>query len=66
MSLSEIATMQGASPDGEFADCGGYALGFTDDYTTLECQVNYGEMPFEEDEPGESFKQTVQITLVEV
>lgn len=65
-SLSELEALQYAAPDGEFASCGGFALGITDEYSTKECQVIYGDAPFEEDEPGVSFKQTIQITLIEV
>lgn len=65
LDTGDIAGLIYAAPDGSFQDCGGAALGFDDDYSTIECQVLYGEKPFEVGETPETFKQTVNVTLIE-
>jgi hypothetical protein len=62
LTLAEIATLEAAAPDGTFQSCGGEAL----DNDTIECQVLYGDMPYEENVSGVSFRQTITITLIEV
>lgn len=60
LSLADIATLVAAAPDGSFVSCGGAALGAS----PVTCQVNYGDMVYEED--GLDFKQTVALSLLAV